>query len=141
MRPVSGWAARTPRRLQSGSLANRHNSWEAADREGASERGRIVFHFICVVAPILATAIVLRFRVREAFLTAQGQASAEHHEELKGVLALHLGEAAQIANGLHRFLPDIEPMAQPRAEEAIRKLVSHLDTLTVILRDPGPVKD
>jgi len=100
-----------------------------------------MFHFICVVAPIAATAIVLRVRVRELFLAAQGQESVQHREELKGVLALHLGEAAQIANGLHRFLPDIEPAAQPRAEEAIRKLVSHLDTLTVILRDPGPVNE
>jgi hypothetical protein len=97
-----------------------------------------VFHFICVVAPILATAIVLRFRVREAYLTAQGQASMEHNEELKGVLAVHLGEAAEIANRLHRFLPDIDVTARPRAEESIRKLVSHLDTLTVTLRDPGP---
>jgi hypothetical protein len=123
------------------SLANRRNSWKAADREGASERGRIVFHFICVVAPILATVIVLRFRVREAYLTAQGQASAEHKEELKGVLAVHLGEAAEIANRLHRFLPDIDVTARPQAEESIRKLVSHLDTLTVTLRDPGPASD
>ena len=97
-----------------------------------------MFHFICVVAPILATAIVLRFQVRMAFLTAQGQASAEHKEELKGVLAVHLGEAAEIANRLHRFLPDMDVTARPRAEESIRKLVSHLDTLTVTLRDPGP---
>ena len=93
---------------------------------------------ICVLAPILATAIVLRFRVREAYLTAQGQASIEHHEELKGVLALHLGEAAEIANRLHRFLPDIDVTARPSAEESIRTLVRTLDTLTVTLRDPGP---
>jgi hypothetical protein len=98
-----------------------------------------VFHFICVVAPILATAVVLRFWVREAFLMTQGQASVEHNEELKGVLALHLGEAAEIANRLHQFLPDIDLPARPRAEESIRKLVSHLDTLTVTLRDPGPI--
>jgi len=99
----------------------------------------MVFHFICVVAPILATLVVLRFRVREAFLMTQGRVSAEHNEELKGVLALHLGEAAEIANRLHRFLPDIDVTARPRAEESIRKLVSHLDTLTVTLRDPGPI--
>jgi hypothetical protein len=97
-----------------------------------------VFHFICVVAPILATAIVLRFRVREAYLTAQGQASMEHNEELKGVLAVHLGEAAEIANRLHRFLPDIDVTARGPAEESIRSLVRTLDTLTVTLRDPGP---
>jgi hypothetical protein len=97
-----------------------------------------VVHFICVVAPILATAIVLRFRVREAYLEAQGHASMEHHEELKGVLAVHLGEAAEIANRLHRFLPDIDVTARPRAEESIRSLVRTLDTLTVTLRDPGP---
>ena len=98
-----------------------------------------MFHFICVVAPILATAIVLRFRVREAFLTAEGQASAEHNEELKGVLAVHLGEAAEIANRLHVFLPGHRRDGPSRAEESIRKLVSHLDTLTVTLRDPGPI--
>ena len=97
-----------------------------------------MFHFICVVAPILATAIVLRFRVREAFLTAQGLESIDHREELKGVLALHLGEAAEIANGLNRFLPDIDVTARPLAEESIRSLVRTLDTLTVTLRDPGP---
>ncbi len=95
-------------------------------------------HFICVVAPILATAIILRFRVREAYLTAQGQAANEHNEELKGVLAVHIGEAAEIANRLHRFLPDIDVPARPRAEESIRSLVRTLDTLTVTLRDPGP---
>lgn len=95
-------------------------------------------HIICVLAPILATVIVLRYHVREAYLTAQGQASEEHREELKGVLALHLGEAAEIANGLHRFLPDIDVTARPRAEESIRSLVRTLDTLTVTLRDPGP---
>lgn len=100
-----------------------------------------MFHFICVVAPIAATAIVLRFRVREAFLTGQTQASVEHNEELKGVLALHLGEAAEIANRLHQYLPDIDVTARPRAEESIRKLVRHLDTLTVTLRDPGPAGD
>jgi len=100
-----------------------------------------VFHFICVVAPILATIIVLRFRVREAYLMGEGQASMEHREELKGVLALHIGEAAEIANRLHRFLPDVDVGARPQAEESIRKLVSHLDTLTVTLRDPGPAGD
>lgn len=95
-------------------------------------------HFVCAVAVILATAIVLRFRVREAYLAAQGQASVEHHEELKGVLALHLGEAAEIANRLHRFLPDIDVTVRGRAEESIRNLVRTLDTLTVTLRDPGP---
>ena len=95
-------------------------------------------HIICILAPILATAIVLRYRVREAYLTAQGQASIEHNEELKGVLALHLGEAAEIANRLHRFLPDVDVTARPRAEESIRSLVRTLDTLTVTLRDPGP---
>lgn len=95
-------------------------------------------HFICIVAPILATAIILRFRIREAYLTAQGQASNEHNEELKGVLAVHIGEAAEIANRLHRFLPDIDVTARPRAEESIRSLVRTLDTLTVTLRDPGP---
>jgi len=100
-----------------------------------------VFHFICVVAPIAATAIVLRFRVREAFLAGTAQESIEHNEQLKGVLALHLGEAAEIANRLHQFLPDIDVTARPRAEESIRKLVRHLDTLTLTLRDPGPASD
>ena len=100
-----------------------------------------MFHFICVVAPILATLIVLRFRVREVFLTAQGRESMEHREELKGVLAVHIGEAAEIANRLHRFLPDIDASARPQAEASIRKLVSHLDTLTVMLRDPAPGSD
>jgi hypothetical protein len=100
-----------------------------------------VFHLICILAPIAATAIVLRFRIREAFLTQQSQASAEHKEELKGVLALHLGEAAEIANRLHRFLPDIDVSVRPVAEESIRRLVRHLDTLTVTLRDPGPAPD
>lgn len=98
----------------------------------------MVFHFICVVAPILATVIVLRFRMREAYLLAQEQASAEHQEELKGVLAVHVGEAAEIANRLHRFLPDVDVTARPQAEESIRRLVRTLDTLTVTLRDPGP---
>ena len=98
-----------------------------------------MFHFICVIAPILATVMVLRFRMREAFLLTQEQESADHREELKGVLALHVGEAAEIANRLHVFLPDIDGTARPRAEESIRKLVSHLDTLTVTLRDPGPL--
>ena len=97
-----------------------------------------MFHFICVIAPILATVMVPRFRMREAFLLTQEQESADHREELKGVLALHVGEAAEIANRLHAFLPDIDGTARPRAEESIRKLVSHLDTLTVTLRDPGP---
>ena len=98
-----------------------------------------MFHFICVIAPILATVMVLRFRMREAFLLTQEQESADHREELKGVLALHIGEAAEIANRLHVLLPDIDVTARPRAEEAIRKLVSHLDTLTVTLRDPGEI--
>ncbi len=98
-----------------------------------------MLHFVCVVAPILATVIVLRFRMREAYLLTQEQESADHREELKGVLALHIGEAAEIANRLHAFLPDIDLTARPRAEESIRKLVSHLDTLAVTLRDPGPI--
>jgi hypothetical protein len=99
-----------------------------------------VFHFICVVAPIAATAIVLRMRVREAFLTGTARESIEHNEQLKGVLALHLGEAAEIANRLHQFLPDIDATARPRAEASIRKLVRHLDTLTLTLRE-GPAGD
>ncbi|MCA1841699.1 MAG: hypothetical protein LC792_00650 [Actinobacteria bacterium] len=93
---------------------------------------------ICPIAVIMATAIVFRFYLREHFLRAQGQASEEHREELKGVLALHLGQAAEIANGLHQFLPDVDVAARPRAEESIRRLVSTLDALTVTLRDPGP---
>ena len=100
-----------------------------------------MFHIICVVAPILATVIVMRFRVREAYLLTQERESADHQEELKGVLALHIGEAAEIANRLRAFLPDIDATTRPRAEESIRKLVSHLDTLTVTLRDPGPTVD
>ena len=97
--------------------------------------------YVCPVAVIVATATVLRFQVRERFFRAQGEQSVQHNEELKGVLALHLGEAAQIANGLKRFLPDIDVTARPPAEESIRRLVSHLDTLTVILRDPGDPVD
>lgn len=94
--------------------------------------------FVCPVAVILATAIVFRFYLREHWLRAQGQASEDHREELKGVLAMHLGQAAEIANGLHKFLPDVDVSARPRAEESIRRLVSTLDALTVTLRDPGP---
>ena len=50
---------------------------------------------------------------------------------------MHLGQAAEIANRLHQFLPNIDGTARPRAEESIRRLVSTLDTLTVTLRDPG----
>ena len=32
-----------------------------------------MFHFICVIAPILATVMVLRFRMREAFLATMGK--------------------------------------------------------------------
>ena len=94
--------------------------------------------YVCPVAVIVATATVLRFQVRERFFRAQGEESVQHNEELKGVLALHLGEAAEIANRLHRFLPDMDLAARPLAEESVRRLVSHLDTLTVILRDPDP---
>jgi hypothetical protein len=97
-----------------------------------------VSDFVCPVAVILATAIVFRFYLREHWLRAQGQASEDHREELKGVLAMHLGQAAEIANGLHKFLPDVDVSARPRAEESIRRLVSTLDALTVTLRDPGP---
>jgi hypothetical protein len=97
-----------------------------------------VSDFICPIAVIMATAIVFRFYLREHWLRAQGQASEDHREELKGVLALHLGQAAEIANGLHQFLPDVDVSARPRAEESIRRLVSTLDALTVTLRDPGP---
>jgi hypothetical protein len=94
--------------------------------------------YVCPVAVILAMATVFRFYFRERFLAAQGQASEDHREELKGVLAVHLGQAAEIANRLRQFLPDIDPPARPRAEESIRNLVSTLDALTVTLRDPGP---
>ncbi len=97
--------------------------------------------FISFVAVLAAFCLVFRFRHREAWLTAQYQASAEHQEELKGVLALHLGEAAEIANRLREFLPDIDGEARPRADEAIRRLVRTLDILTVTLRDPGPPPD
>ncbi len=101
----------------------------------------MVSRYVCAVAVILATGLVLRFRLREVWLRAQGQASSEHHEELKGVLAMHLGQAAEIANRLRQFLPDIDPAVRPWAEESIRNLVSTLDTLTVTLRDPGPTPD
>jgi hypothetical protein len=97
-----------------------------------------VSRYVCPIAVILATGIVFRFYLREAWLRAQGQASEDHREELKGVLAVHLGRAAEIANRLHQFLPDIDPSVRPRAAESIRNLVSTLDTLTVTLRDPGP---
>jgi hypothetical protein len=87
---------------------------------------------------VVATLIVFRFHFREAWLMAQGAASLEHHEELKGVLAVHLGQAAEIANRLREFLPSIDVDVRGRAEESIRSLVSTLDTLTVTLRDPGP---
>jgi hypothetical protein len=96
-----------------------------------------VSDFICPIAVILATAIVFRAYLREHFLRAQGQLSEDHREELKGVLALHLGQAAEIANRLHEFLPDIDVTARPRAEESIGRLVRTLDALTVTLRDPG----
>jgi hypothetical protein len=98
----------------------------------------MVSRWICPVAVVLATFTVFRFYLREMWLRAQGQASEDHREELKGVLAVHLGQAAEIANRLRQFLPDIDPSARPRAEESIRNLVSTLDTLTVTLRDPGP---
>jgi hypothetical protein len=100
-----------------------------------------VSRYVCAIAVILATGIVFRFYLRETFLRAQGQASEQHREELKGVLALHLGQAAEIANRLHEFLPDVDATARPRAEESIRRLVSTLDTLTVTLRDPGGPAD
>jgi hypothetical protein len=97
-----------------------------------------VTDFVCPIAVIMATAIVFRSYLREHFLRAQGHESEQHREELKGVLAMHLGQAAEIANRLHQFLPDIDVAARPRAEESIRRLVSTLDALTVTLRDPGP---
>lgn len=97
----------------------------------------MVSRYVCPVAVILAMATVLRFYFREHWLRAQGQASEDVREELKGVLAVHLGQAAEIANRLNQFLPDIDPPARPRAEESIRRLVRTLDTLTVTLRDPG----
>jgi hypothetical protein len=98
----------------------------------------MVSRYVCPIAVILAMATVLRFYFRERWLRIQGQASEDHREELKGVLAVHLGQAAEIANRLHQFLPDMDPLARRRAEESIRNLVSTLDTLTVTLRDPGP---
>ncbi len=93
--------------------------------------------YVCVVAVLLASGMVFRFHLRDMWLRAQRQESLDHHEELKGVLALNLGKAAEIANRLHEFLPDVDISARPRAEESIRKLVSTLDTLTVTLREPG----
>ena len=94
--------------------------------------------YICVVAVLVAAGISFRFHLRETWLRAQGQASMEDQEELKGVLALHLGRAAEIANRLLEFLPSIDGPARPHAEEAIRNLVRTLDTLTVTLREePG----
>ena len=93
--------------------------------------------YICAVAVLLAAGITFRFHLREAWLTAEGQAASDHHEELKGVLALNLGKAAEYANRLLEFLPNVDASARPRAEEAIRNLVSTLDTLTVTLREPG----
>jgi hypothetical protein len=103
-----------------------------------SERERMVTDYVCPIAVILATGTVFRFYLREYWLRAQGQASEDHREQLKGVLAVHIGQAAEIANRLRQFLPDVDPSARPRAEESIRNLVSTLDTLTVTLRDPGP---
>ena len=94
--------------------------------------------YVCPIAVILAMATVFRFYFRERLLRAQGQESEDHREELKGVLAVHLGQAAEIANRLRQFLPDVDPSARPRAEESIRSLVRTLDALTVTLRDPGP---
>ena len=94
--------------------------------------------YICVVAVLVAAGITFRFHLRETWLRSQGQASWQDHEELKGVLALHLGRAAEIANRLLEFLPSVDGPARPRAEESIRNLVRTLDTLTVTLREePG----
>jgi hypothetical protein len=95
----------------------------------------MVGQYVCAVVVIVATGLIFRFHLREAWLTAQGQSSSEHHEELKGVLSLHLGQAAEIANRFHEFLPNIDGSARPRAEEAIRNLVRTLDMLTVTLRE------
>ena len=94
--------------------------------------------YICLVAVLVAAALTFRFHFREAWLRAQGQASLEDHEELKGELSLHLGRAAEIANRLLEFLPNVDGPVRPRAEEAIRNLVRTLDTLAVTLREePG----
>ena len=98
----------------------------------------MVTDYFCPIAVILATGTVFRFYLREHWLRAQGQESEEHRETLKGVLAVHIGQAAEIANRLRQYLPDIDPSARPRAEESIRNLVTTLDMLTVTLRDPGP---
>jgi hypothetical protein len=98
----------------------------------------MVADYVCPIAVILATGTVFRFYLREHWLRAQGQASEDNREQLKGVLAMHIGQAAEIANRLRQFLPDVDPSARARAEESIRNLVSTLDTLTVTLRDPGP---
>jgi hypothetical protein len=101
----------------------------------------MVSRYVCPIAVILAMAMVFRFYFRERLLRAQGQESEDVREELKGVLAIHLGQAAQIASRLQQYLPDMDPVARPRAEEAIRNLVSTLDSLTVTLRDPGPPRE
>ena len=101
----------------------------------------MVTDYVCPIAVILATGTVFRFYLREHWLRAQGQASEDNREQLKGVLAVHIGQAAEIANRLRQFLPDVDPSARPRAEESIRSLVSTLDTLTVTLRDPGPPQE
>ena len=101
----------------------------------------MVTDYVCPVAVIVATGTMFRFYFREHWLRAQGQASEDHREELKVVLAVHIGQAAEIANRLRQFLPDVDPSARPRAEESIRRLVSTLDTLTVTLRDPGPAQE
>ena len=101
----------------------------------------MVTDYVCPIAVVLATGIMFRFYLRAHWLRAQGQASEDNREQLKGVLAVHLGQAAEIANRLRQFLPDVDPSARPRAEESIRNLVSTLDTLTVTLRDPGPAQE
>lgn len=98
----------------------------------------MVTDYVCPIAVILATGTVFRFYFRERWLSAQGQAAEDNREQLKGVLAVHLGQAAEIANRLRQFLPDVDPSARPRAEESIRTLVRTLDALTVTLREPGP---
>ena len=97
--------------------------------------------YVCPIAVILATGLMFRFYFREHWLRAQGEASEDTREQLKGVLAVHLGQAAEIANRLRQFLPDVDPSARPRAEESIRNLVSTLDALTVTLREPGPAQE
>jgi hypothetical protein len=120
------------------SLANSDAAWKAVGRTARVGEGGHVSRYVCPIAVILATGTVFRFYFREQWLRAQGQASEDSREALKGVLSVHIGQAAEIANRLRQFLPDVDPSVRPRAEESIRNLVSTLDTLTVTLRDPGP---